>query len=56
MSATTTTSKSTMSDDAGRRRVFAVLTGLAALAILLQGLWAGSSSSTTVTGTTRRTG
>jgi heme A synthase len=27
--------------DGGRRRVFAALTGLAALAILLQGLWAG---------------
>jgi heme A synthase len=27
--------------DVGRRRVFAALTGLAALAILLQGLWAG---------------
>jgi hypothetical protein len=27
--------------DEGRRRVFAALTGLAALAILLQGLWAG---------------
>jgi 4-amino-4-deoxy-L-arabinose transferase-like glycosyltransferase len=41
MSATTTTGTPTMSDDAGRRRVFAVLTGLAALAVLLQGLWAG---------------
>jgi heme A synthase len=28
-------------NDVGRRRVFAALTGLAALATLLQGLWAG---------------
>jgi MFS family permease len=28
-------------DDAGRRRVYSALTGLAALAVLLQGLWAG---------------
>jgi MFS family permease len=28
-------------DDAGRRRVYGALTGLAALAVLLQGLWAG---------------
>jgi hypothetical protein len=28
-------------DDAGRRRVYSGLTGLAALAVLLQGLWAG---------------
>jgi hypothetical protein len=27
--------------DAGRRRVYSALTGLAALAVLLQGLWAG---------------
>ncbi len=28
-------------DDAGRRRIYQALTGLAALAVLLQGLWAG---------------
>jgi hypothetical protein len=28
-------------DDAGRRRAYSALTGLAALAVLLQGLWAG---------------
>jgi hypothetical protein len=28
-------------DDAGGRRIFAALTGLSALAIILQGLWAG---------------
>jgi hypothetical protein len=28
-------------EDAGPRRIFAALTGLAALAVLLQGLWAG---------------
>jgi hypothetical protein len=28
-------------DDAGRRRVYSALTGLAALAVALQGLWAG---------------
>lgn len=31
----------TDTDDAGRRRIYSALTGLAALAVLLQGLWAG---------------
>jgi MFS family permease len=31
----------TPADDAGRRRVYSALTGLAALAVALQGLWAG---------------
>src|SRR4051812_11784890 len=31
----------TVTDDAGSRRVYSALTGLAALAVLLQGLWAG---------------
>ena len=31
----------TVPDDAGRRRVYSALTGVAALAVLLQGLWAG---------------
>jgi hypothetical protein len=31
----------TATDDAGRRRIYSALTGLAALAVLLQGLWAG---------------
>ena len=31
----------TSEDDSGRRRIFAAATGLSALAILLQGLWAG---------------
>jgi hypothetical protein len=35
------TRAATSEDDSGRRRIFAALTGLAALAILLQGLWAG---------------
>jgi|tagenome__1003787_1003787.scaffolds.fasta_scaffold19695652_2 hypothetical protein len=43
MSATTgpQTQRPSSASDSGPRRVFAVLTGLAALAILLQGLWAG---------------
>lgn len=28
-------------DDSGRRRIYSALTGVAALAVLLQGLWAG---------------
>lgn len=42
MTATTTRAQGTAtSTDAGPRRAFSVLTGLAALAVLLQGLWAG---------------
>ena len=42
MTATTTRPQTTAaSTDAGPRRAFSVLTGLAALAVLLQGLWAG---------------
>jgi hypothetical protein len=37
----TRTRPTTARDDARRRRIFAILTGLAALAVLLQGLWAG---------------
>ena len=39
--ATARTRPASSGNDVGRRRVFAALTGLAALAILLQGLWAG---------------
>ena len=31
----------TVTDDDGSRRVYSALTGVAALAVLLQGLWAG---------------
>ena len=43
MTASTTTSvrPDTVTDDGGRRRVYSALTGVAALAVLLQGLWAG---------------
>jgi hypothetical protein len=40
MTATTARKTPTRADD-GPRRIFAVLTGLTALAVLLQGLWAG---------------
>jgi MFS family permease len=40
-SAPASTPAPTPVDDAGRRRVYSALTGLAALAVLLQGLWAG---------------
>ena len=43
MAAPTTTHvrPGTVPDDTGRRRVYSALTGVAALAVLLQGLWAG---------------
>jgi hypothetical protein len=40
--ATTTSARSdSVTDDGGRRHVYSALTGVAALAVLLQGLWAG---------------
>jgi uncharacterized membrane protein len=43
MTASTTTPvrRDTVPDDGGRRRIYSALTGVAALAVLLQGLWAG---------------
>jgi MFS family permease len=44
MTASTTTAvrpDTVTGDDSGRRRVYSALTGVAALAVLLQGLWAG---------------
>ena len=43
MAAPTTASarRDTVTDDAGGRRLYSALTGVAALAVLLQGLWAG---------------
>ncbi len=43
MTASTTTPvrPENRTDDGGRRRIYSALTGVAALAVLLQGLWAG---------------
>jgi hypothetical protein len=40
-SSTTSVRPETSTDDAGPRRVYSALTGVAAVAVLLQGLWAG---------------